>query len=165
MAGGNYRKKNSVTAICEARSLGDAPCPEPQLHVTWESRLSIVSHVQLQRTAPWLDKHEGGIEAIRSIVIDDKLGIAAELEARMGFLVETYQCEWKQVVEDPERRATFEQFVNAPGLKEDGIEFMTEREQRRPVDWPGLGGDGTLPGACSSRPPLTHARFVQPLGK
>ena len=129
------------------------------------NRYYILTADKLQRTAPWLDKHEGGIEAIRSIVIDDKLGIAAELEARMGFLVETYQCEWKQVVEDPERRATFEQFVNAPGLKEDGIEFMTEREQRRPVDWPGLGGDGTLPGACSSRPPLTHARFVQPLGK
>ena len=81
----------------------------------------------------------------------------------MSFLVDTYECEWKQVVDDPERRATFEQFVNAPGFKEDGIEFIEERNQRRPADWPGLGGDGTLPGACSSRPPLTHRASFSPL--
>ena len=60
----------------------------------------------------------------------------------MSFLVDTYECEWKAVVDDPERVKTFEQFVNTKDT-EPGIEFITERGQRRPADWPGL--DGTLP--------------------
>jgi hypothetical protein len=40
-----------------------------------------------------MDKHEGGVEAIRAIVLDDKLGIAAELEQRMQFLIDV-RCAW-----------------------------------------------------------------------
>ena len=126
------------------------------------NRYYILTADKLQRTAPWLEKLEGGIEHLREVIIDDKLGICEELERRMSFLVDTYECEWKAVVDDPERVKTFEQFVNTKDT-EPGIQFITERNQRRPADWPGLGADGTLPGALSCRPPLTP-RFVQPLG-
>merc|ERR1712167_443773 len=98
----------------------------------------ILTADKLQRTAPWLEKLEGGIEHLREVIIDDKLGICEELERRMSFLVDTYECEWKAVVDDPERVKTFEQFVNTKDT-EPGIQFITERNQRRPADWPGLG--------------------------
>eukprot|EP01051_Picozoa_sp_SAG22_P003110 SAG22_NODE_147_length_17533_cov_46.384536_9_plen_221_part_00 len=54
---------------------------------------------KLQRTARWLEAMEGGIEHLKEVVIDDKLGICDELERRMQSLVNTYECEWKAVVE------------------------------------------------------------------
>lgn len=32
---------------------------------------------RLQRTAPWLDAYDGGMEALRRVVFEDSLGIAA----------------------------------------------------------------------------------------
>ena len=98
---------------------------------------------------------------MREVIIDDKLGICEELERRMSFLVDTYECEWKAVVDDPERVKTFEQFVNTKDT-EPGIEFITERGQRRPADWPGL--DGTLPDASVVQTAPLTPRFVQPRG-
>ena len=45
---------------------------------------------RLQRTAIWLNKLEGGIDYLRSVIVDDALGIAAELEAEMAHVVDTY---------------------------------------------------------------------------
>ena len=92
----------------------------------------ILTADKLQRTAPWQEKHEGGIEGIRAIVIDDKLGICAELEARMQFLVNTYECEWKNAVEDPEKRKMFRHFQNSDDVDE-SVRFVTERNQIRPA--------------------------------
>ena len=39
---------------------------------------------RLQRTAAWVEAHEGGMEAIAEVVIDDSLGIAADLDAAMA---------------------------------------------------------------------------------
>ena len=72
----------------------------------------ILTADKLQRTAPWLEKLEGGIEHLKDVVIHDKLGICDELEARMAKLINSYECEWKAVTEDPERIAHFKQFVN-----------------------------------------------------
>ena len=47
---------------------------------------------KLQRTSVWFSKLEGGIDYLRSVVIDDSLGICEELEAQMQHLVNTYQC-------------------------------------------------------------------------
>ncbi len=55
----------------------------------------------LQRTAGWLENLEGGLDYLKGVVIHDKLGIAAELEAAMALVVGTYECEWKKAVEDP----------------------------------------------------------------
>ena len=90
---------------------------------------------KLTRTAAWLEQMEGGLDHLKAVVIDDKLGIADELETRMQHLVDTYKCEWKEVVDNPEKRARFRQFVNSDDT-EPGIEFVDERGQRRPADWP-----------------------------
>ena len=52
----------------------------------------------------------------------------------MQFFVDTYKCEWKEVVNDPEKRRLFQQFVNTDET-EPTIEFVSEREQQRPADW------------------------------
>ena len=90
---------------------------------------------RLTRTSVWLEKMEGGIEHLRDVIVHDRLGIAAELEQQMQFLVDTYKCEWKEVVNDPARRRWFQQFVNTDET-EVGIEIITERGQHRPADWP-----------------------------
>ncbi|KAF0545616.1 nitrite reductase NADPH small subunit [Gigaspora margarita] len=89
----------------------------------------------LTRTARWLEKMDGGIEYLRKVIIDDHLGICKELEEDMARLIYTYQCEWAEVVKNPSRRAMFQPFANSTEAVE-GIEYITERGQRRPADWP-----------------------------
>ena len=95
----------------------------------------IMTADKLTRTAVWIENLEGGVDYLREVVVDDKLGICDELESRMQFLVDSYRCEWKEVVDDPERRKIFRQFVNS-GDTEPGIEIIHERGQSRPADWP-----------------------------
>jgi nitrite reductase (NADH) large subunit len=90
---------------------------------------------RLTRTSVWLEKLEGGIEHLRDVVLRDSLGIAAELEVAMQQLVDSYRCEWAEVVNDPERRAKFQHFANSPD-DDNTIELVSERDQKRPVDWP-----------------------------
>ena len=89
---------------------------------------------RLTRTSVWLEKMEGGIEHLRDVIVNDRLGIADDLERQMQFLVDTYKCEWAEVVKDPEKRRLFKQFVNTDET-EPTIEFAKEREQIRPADW------------------------------
>ena len=89
---------------------------------------------KLTRTATWLEKLEGGIEYLKEVVIEDKLGICEELESMMQSLVDTYHCEWKEVVDNPEKRRLFEQFINTEE-HQPSIELIPQRGQKRPVDW------------------------------
>ncbi|HTB78320.1 MAG TPA: nitrite reductase large subunit NirB [Polyangiaceae bacterium] len=86
---------------------------------------------RLMRTSVWLVKMEGGIEALRRVVVDDSLGIAADLERDMEQLVGAYACEWKDAVEDPVKRATFRHFAN-DARGDDTIRFAPERGQTKP---------------------------------
>jgi nitrite reductase (NADH) large subunit len=95
---------------------------------------------RLTRTSVWLENLEGGIEHVKEVVIHDKLGLCDELERRMQHLVDTYRCEWKEVVNNPAKRRLFRQFVNTDET-EPGIEIVHERGQCRPADWP---KDGAL---------------------
>ena len=95
----------------------------------------IMTADKLTRTSVWIEQLEGGIERIRDVVVRDKLGICDELERRMQFLVDSYRCEWKEVVNNPERRKLFRQFVNTDEV-DSGIEIVPERGQSRPADWP-----------------------------
>ena len=95
----------------------------------------IMTADRLTRTSVWCDKLEGGIEHIRDVVVHDKLGLGAELEAMMQRLVDTYECEWAAVVKDPEKRKRFTQFVNTDET-ESCIEIVPERGQARPEYWP-----------------------------
>ncbi len=90
---------------------------------------------RLTRTAVWLEKLEGGLDHVRDVVVHDKLGLCAEFEQMMQRLVDTYQCEWAAVVRDPEKRRWFRQFTNTDE-EESCIEFVHERGQSRPADWP-----------------------------
>ena len=88
----------------------------------------------LVRTAPWLEKLEGGIEYLKKVVVEDSLGIADELEAEMQGLVNKYECEWKQAVEDPALAARFRHFVNSED-RDDTIEYVALRDQKMPRRW------------------------------
>ncbi|RAJ04294.1 nitrite reductase (NADH) large subunit [Chitinophaga skermanii] len=89
----------------------------------------------LTRTATWLNKLDGGIEYLRNVVVNDSLGVAAELEASMQHLVDHYKCEWREVVENPALRKRFSHFVNAPAEKDPTVNFEQMRDQKRAVEW------------------------------
>lgn len=87
---------------------------------------------RLQRTSKWLESLEGGIEQLRRVVLDDSLGIAATLEKQMAYLLNTYECEWKKVVETPELRAQFAQFRNTSATQQETL-MVEQRGQLFPV--------------------------------
>lgn len=87
---------------------------------------------RLQRTSVWMDNLEGGLDYLRAVIVDDKLGIAAELEAEMAHVVNTYQCEWKTTIEDPEKVKRFAHFVNSAEV-DSNVVFVKERGQIRPA--------------------------------
>ncbi|MEP5569821.1 MAG: nitrite reductase large subunit NirB [Halioglobus sp.] len=87
---------------------------------------------RLQRTSTWMDNLEGGIDYLREVVIEDSLGIAAELESQMEHIVGTYQCEWKTTLDNPEKLKRFRSFVNSEEA-DSNVVFVKEREQIRPA--------------------------------
>lgn len=89
---------------------------------------------KLMRTARWIEQFEGGLERLKKIIIHDELGICAELDKQMDELVGTFYDEWKAVVQDPERRKQFRQFVNTDERRPQ-IEPIVERGQQRPANW------------------------------
>ncbi|EED95108.1 NADPH nitrite reductase [Thalassiosira pseudonana CCMP1335] len=107
----------------------------------------ILTADRLERTAPWQAKLPSGkngggpIEHLKEVIIEDSLGICAELDSRMQFLVDTYHDEWAEVVKSPELRAKFKQFVNTDKVqtREEQIEFIEQRGQVRPTNWPADG--------------------------
>ncbi|WP_281337453.1 nitrite reductase large subunit NirB [Flavobacterium eburneipallidum] len=88
----------------------------------------------LVRTSTWLEKLEGGIEYLKNVVINDSLGINATLEAEMQKLVDTFECEWKQAIEDPEMMKRFNHFVNSDD-RDDNLEYIPLRGQKMPTAW------------------------------
>ncbi|GAB6067053.1 nitrite reductase large subunit NirB [Methylothermus subterraneus] len=88
---------------------------------------------RLQRTSVWLENLEGGLEYLREVIIEDKLGICAELEQQMQRLIATYECEWKKTLENEEiLRRRFRFFVNSEA-SDDNVVFVKERGQIRPA--------------------------------
>ena len=91
---------------------------------------------RLQRTSTWLEALDAevgdGLDYLRGVIFDDQLGIAAELDADMASHVDTYECEWKATLDDPERLAHFVEFVNAPDVHSSPV-WITERAQRVPA--------------------------------
>jgi nitrite reductase (NADH) large subunit len=88
---------------------------------------------RLQRTAPWIEAMDGGLEHLRAVVMEDSLGLCEELDAAMARHVETYRDEWAETLADPERLARFTSFVNAPDVADPSIELVPERGQLRPA--------------------------------
>jgi nitrite reductase (NADH) large subunit len=89
---------------------------------------------RLQRTASWLNELEGGIDYLKGVVLEDRLGICAELEADMQRLVGNYRCEWQTTLANPSKLREFRAFVNSDA-PDPSIVFVPEREQHRPASW------------------------------
>jgi nitrite reductase (NADH) large subunit len=88
---------------------------------------------RLQRTASWLEGLEGGLDYLREVIIDDSLGICADLDEAMRRHVESYSDEWRDVLSDPRKLSRFVTFVNAPETADPSIAFEPERGQIKPV--------------------------------
>ncbi|MEW2331228.1 nitrite reductase large subunit NirB [Micromonospora chersina] len=102
---------------------------------------------RLQRTAAWIEAMDGGLDHLRAVLVDDSLGLCAELDAAMARHVAGYSDEWRDVLEDPERLRRFTSFVNAPDVPDPSISFAVERGQPVPAR-------GAPPGAGGSRQPV-----------
>ncbi|GGZ49513.1 nitrite reductase large subunit NirB [Streptomyces subrutilus] len=80
---------------------------------------------RLERTAAWIERLGGagaGLEHLRAVLIEDSLGICAELEAQMERHVAAYEDEWRAVLADP---AALERFGTADfgaAARGDGLE-------------------------------------------
>lgn len=88
---------------------------------------------RLQRTARWVEERPGGIPELRKVILEDSLGIGAELEAEMAEHVASYSDEWADTLADPEQLKRFVSFVNAPEMIDPDIRFAPERGQVRPA--------------------------------
>ncbi len=88
---------------------------------------------RLQRTSVWRDHLEGGLDYLKAVVVEDSLGLGAQLEADMQAVVEAYQDEWHTAVTDPAVRARFQTYINEPGVADPAIEFVPVRDQIRPI--------------------------------
>jgi nitrite reductase (NADH) large subunit len=95
---------------------------------------------RLQRTAPWLEAMDGGLDHLRDVVCNDSLGLAAEFEEAMDRHVAGYACEWKGVLEDPDKLSRFVSFVNAPDVADPTIEFTQQSGRTVPIGMPKVRG-------------------------
>ena len=86
---------------------------------------------RLQRTSVWMENLEGGLDYLKEVVIEDKLNVAAELEADIALNIENYQCEWKTTIENPVKMKRFQHYINSDEM-DSSLSFIKEREQRFP---------------------------------
>jgi len=87
---------------------------------------------RLQRTSTWRENLEGGLDYLKGVLLNDALGLNAELEQQMQAVVDSYQCEWRSAVTDPAVRQRFKSFVNSE-RPDEHIVFVQERGQIRPA--------------------------------
>ena len=115
---------------------------------------------RLQRTAPWIESLEGGIEHLRDVIMADSLGICASLDEQMARHVRSYSDEWAAVLDDPDKLARFTSFVNAPGTSDPTITFVDHHGHQvpagmkdgQPTDLAALGFDTGVPTAGPTIP-------------
>jgi nitrite reductase (NADH) large subunit len=86
---------------------------------------------RLTRTATWLNKLPGGLKHLKEVVYEDSLNLCDEFDKAMQHIVDTYECEWKNAVEDPQKRQRFSHFINS-GLGDPTVQFNRLRDQITP---------------------------------
>ncbi|HHF3191044.1 TPA: nitrite reductase large subunit NirB [Vibrio alginolyticus] len=86
----------------------------------------------LQRTSVWMENMEGGVDYLREVIVEDKLGINTQLEADVAKLVDEYECEWTATINDESQLTRFAHFINSD-KRDDNVVFVQEREQHRPA--------------------------------
>lgn len=87
---------------------------------------------KLTRTSVWLENLEGGIDYLRSVIIDDKLSLNAQLESELTRLREKVSCEWRETVDNPQAQIRFRHFINS-ALRDPNVQVVRERDQHRPA--------------------------------
>lgn len=87
---------------------------------------------KLMRTATWIEQLEGGLDHLKDVIINDSLGICGELEKQMQHLVDTYECEWRNAINDSEKLKRFTHFINSVE-PDPSIKVVKERGQIRPA--------------------------------
>ncbi|GHG24143.1 nitrite reductase large subunit NirB [Streptomyces zaomyceticus] len=113
---------------------------------------------RLERTSAWLERIGGGTGHLREVLIEDSLGICAELEAQMDRHVAAYRDEWRAVLDDPAALARFEPHVT-------GVEFLEPGRGRAAVLADGTeaalfrDGDGEVY-AVGNRDPFSGADVI-----
>jgi nitrite reductase (NADH) large subunit len=86
----------------------------------------------LQRTSVWMENMEGGVDYLRKVIVEDKLGINDQLEADVAKLVDEFECEWTATINDESQLTRFAHFINSD-KRDDNVVFVPEREQHRPA--------------------------------
>jgi nitrite reductase (NADH) large subunit len=87
---------------------------------------------KLQRTSLWLESLEGGIDYLRKVIVDDKLGLNGQMEQQLAALRASVSCEWKATLEDKDHLTRFAHFINSP-QRDPGVQRVAERDQHRPA--------------------------------
>lgn len=87
---------------------------------------------RLQRTAAWRESLEGGLDYLKDVIVNDSLGLGAELEAQMQALVDAYECEWAATLKDEQALRRFRPLINSDAPDEH-IVHVRERGQPRPA--------------------------------
>ncbi|WP_417512103.1 nitrite reductase large subunit NirB [Microbacterium sp.] len=88
---------------------------------------------RLQRTAPWCEDLERGLDGLRAVIFDDSLGICADLDAAMARHVSGYEDEWAATLRDPDKLARFHSFINAEDTPDPSLRYVATRGQVRPA--------------------------------
>lgn len=91
---------------------------------------------RLQRTARWQESIQGGLDYIKSVIVDDSLGIAKDLDAFVAKHVDDYTDEWAAVLQDPDKLNRFVSFVNAPESPDPTVQFGHDEDTGRIVPLP-----------------------------
>ncbi|WP_318444372.1 nitrite reductase large subunit NirB [Photobacterium leiognathi] len=87
---------------------------------------------KLQRTSTWLESLDGGVEYLREVIVNDKLGINEQLEADIEKLISSYQCEWSNTLDNVQQLKRFSHFINSD-KRDDNVVFVPSRDQHRPA--------------------------------
>ncbi|KAF7795298.1 hypothetical protein EIP86_006452 [Pleurotus ostreatoroseus] len=109
--------------------------------ITGGQRIDMFGAQKADLPSIWKELVDAGFESghaygmLKKILLEDELGICADLEREMDNLVGTYRDEWSIVANDPERQKQFRQFVNTDE-RVVPVEQISERGQSRPAYWP-----------------------------
>lgn len=87
---------------------------------------------RLQRTSLWLESLEGGIDYLRDVIVNDRLGLNSQMEEQLAALRATAHCEWKTTLEDKAHLTRFAHFINS-SQRDPDVQWVAERDQHRPA--------------------------------
>jgi len=87
---------------------------------------------KLTRTSVWLQNLNGGMDYLKEVIVDNKLGINEQLESDMSAAIASYRCEWSATLSDQAQLQRFTHFINSDA-RDDNVVFTPERGQKRPA--------------------------------